>query len=104
VLEAGNGEDALRVSRAYCGPIDLMISDVVMPKMSGPQLAEQLAAERPKMKILFASGYAESTVIRHGKIDATNQFIEKPFSLHALARKIREILGPLQVRAQTASS
>lgn len=103
VLEAVNGEEALKVSRAYCGPIQLMLTDVVMPRMSGPKVAEQLAAERPQMKILFASGYAESTVLRHGKIDVTAQFIEKPFSLSALARKIHDALAG-NAKANAASS
>jgi PAS domain S-box-containing protein len=92
VLEASNGEEALLVARDYPGPIDLMVTDVVMPHMGGAKLAEQLAAERPRMKVLFVSGYAESTVLRHGKIDVTTRFLQKPFSLKALARKIREVL------------
>ena len=103
VLEAVNGEEALKVSRAYCGPIQIMLTDVVMPQMSGPKVAEQLAAERPQMKILFASGYAESTVLRHGKIDVTAQFIEKPFSLSALASKIHDALAG-NTKAIAASS
>jgi two-component system, cell cycle sensor histidine kinase and response regulator CckA len=93
VLEAGNGEDALRASREYCGPIDLMISDVVMPKLSGPALAGRLLAERPNMKVLFVSGYAENTVLRHGNIDVTARLLQKPFGLNTLARKIREVLS-----------
>ena len=106
VLEASNGEDALRVSREYCGPIDLMITDVVMPKMSGPNLAERLWAERPRMKVLFVSGYAEHTILHHGKIDVTARLLQKPFGLNALARKIREVLAAKQplTSAATASS
>ena len=106
VLEATNGEEALRVSREYCGPIDLMISDVVMPKMSGPHLAENLAAERPRMRTLFMSGYAETTILHHGKIDVASRVLEKPFSFDALARKIREVLqqpAPLKQSASTSS-
>jgi PAS domain S-box-containing protein len=106
VLEAANGEDALRVSREYCGPIDLMISDVVMPKMSGPNLAERLLAERPHMKVLFVSGYAENTVLRHGKIDVTARLLQKPFGLNTLGRKIREVLSGSEsiTKAATAST
>jgi len=93
VLEASNGEEALRVSREFCGPIDLMISDVVMPKMSGPNLAERLSAERPHMKVLFVSGYAEHTILHHGKIDVTARLLQKPFGLNAVAHKIREVLS-----------
>jgi DNA-binding NtrC family response regulator len=104
VLEAQNGEDALRVAREYAGPIDLMVTDVVMPHLGGAKLAEQLLAERPKMKVLFVSGYAENTVLRHGKINVTTRFLQKPFSLKMLARKIREVLeGEAAAAASTAS-
>jgi two-component system cell cycle sensor histidine kinase/response regulator CckA len=92
VLEASNGEEALRVSRAHAGRIDLMITDVVMPKMGGPMLAEWLADERPNMKVLFVSGYAENPVLRHGKVDVTTRFLQKPFSGKMLARKVREVV------------
>lgn len=92
VLEAKNGTEALAIARSYTGPIDLMITDVVMPQMGGAILAEGLAAERPDMKVLFVSGYAEATVLRHGAIDVTTRFLQKPFSLKVLARKIRELL------------
>jgi PAS domain S-box-containing protein len=92
VVTAENGVDALRVSRDYSGMIHLMITDVVMPKMSGPQVAMQLAAERPDMKTLFVSGYAENTVLQHGNIDVTACFLSKPFGLSTLANKIREVL------------
>jgi two-component system cell cycle sensor histidine kinase/response regulator CckA len=92
VLEAIDGEDALRVSREHAGPIQLIITDVVMPRMGGPRLAERLAEERPDAKVLFVSGYAESTVLNHGKIDVTTRFLQKPFSLNDLAKKVREVL------------
>jgi PAS domain S-box-containing protein len=92
VLEAGNGEEALAVARGYPGPIDLLISDVIMPQMGGPQVAQQLSAERPQMKVLFVSGYAEKMVLQHGAVDVRDRFLAKPFSLKALARKIREVL------------
>lgn len=92
VLEAIDGEDALREAREHDGPIHLMITDVVMPRMSGPTLAGQLADDRPEMKVLFVSGYAERTVLQHGKIDVTKSFLQKPFSLKTLARKVREVL------------
>src|SRR5271170_427059 len=92
VVEASNGEEALRVSRAHPGQIDLMVTDVVMPKMGGPTLAQWLADERPNMKVLFVSGYAENTVLRHGKIDVATRFLQKPFSGKMLARKVREVL------------
>src|SRR5271170_3265911 len=92
VLEATDGEDALRASREHSGPIHLMVTDVVMPRMGGPKLAEWLADERPSMKVLFVSGYAENTVLEHGKIDVATRFLQKPFSGKMLARKVREVL------------
>ena len=102
VLEATDAADALRASRQHSGPIHLMITDVIMPKMSGPKLAEQLAEERPDMKVLFVSGYAENTVLPQGKIDHS-RFLQKPFSLKTLARKIREVLETSEVGALAAS-
>ena len=104
VVPAENGEDALRASRDYSGPIQLMITDVVMPKMGGPQVATQLLAERPDMKTLFVSGYAENTVLQHGKIDVAARFLAKPFSLSALANKIREVLEPSESLVVGAAS
>jgi two-component system cell cycle sensor histidine kinase/response regulator CckA len=102
VLEATSGADALRASRQHGGPIHLMITDVVMPKMGGPKLAELLADERPDMKVLFVSGYAENTVLPQGSIDHA-RFLQKPFSLKTLARKIREVLEASEVRALAGS-
>jgi two-component system, cell cycle sensor histidine kinase and response regulator CckA len=104
VLEANDGEDALRVSRKHRGPIHLMVTDVVMPRMGGPRLAERLAEERPDMQVLFVSGYAENTVLQHGKIDVGTRFLQKPFSLKALARKVREILEASEARALATTS
>jgi PAS domain S-box-containing protein len=104
VVTAENGEEALRVSRDYSGPIHLMISDVVMPKMGGPQVATQLSAERPDMRTLFVSGYAENTVLQHGNIDVTARFLSKPFSLSTLANKIREVLETSDSRAYATTA
>jgi DNA-binding NtrC family response regulator len=104
VLEAHNGDDALRVARNYSGTIHLMITDVVMPCMDGAKLAEQLSSERPEMKVLFVSGYAENTVLQHGAIDIAGQFLQKPFTLKSLARKIREALGSGEMTRAAASS
>ena len=93
VLEAANGVEALQAAREYQGRIDLLVTDVVMPGMGGPQLMELLAAERPGMRALFVSGYAESTILRRGVVDLRTGFLQKPFSLRALAAKIREVAG-----------
>ncbi len=92
VLEAKDGEDALRVAKHHTGTIELMVTDVVMPHLGGAKLAAQLTSIRPNLKVLFVSGYAESTVLRHGAIDVTNSFLQKPFGLKSLAAKIRQVL------------
>jgi CheY-like chemotaxis protein len=103
VLEAVDGEDALRIAAAYRGTIHLMITDVVMPRMGGAKLAGQLRALRSEMKVLFVSGYAEATVLRQGAIDLNASFLQKPFSLKALGRKIREMIEP-SITASAASA
>jgi two-component system cell cycle sensor histidine kinase/response regulator CckA len=92
VLEARDGQHALEVAREHVGHIDLLVSDVVMPHLSGGELAERLMQERPDMKVLFVSGYAEKTVLQHGVIDLQSGFLQKPFSLKTLARSMREVL------------
>jgi len=104
VLTAQNGKDAVRVSRDYQGPIQLMITDVVMPEMGGAELAQQLSWERPSMKVLFMSGYAESAVQAYGEIDFKKCFMQKPFSLRALARKIREVIEAEPATSATTST
>jgi CheY-like chemotaxis protein len=104
VLQASDGNDALQVAREYTGSIDLMITDVVMPRVGGTKLAEQLATERPDMKVLFVSGYAESTVLRHGPIDIVTRFLQKPFSLKSLAQKIRKVLESKVLEPREASA
>jgi two-component system cell cycle sensor histidine kinase/response regulator CckA len=104
VLEATDGEDATRVSREYRDPIHLLVTDVVMPRMGGPTLAERLTDERPDMKVLFVSGYAENTVLKHGKVDVATRFLQKPFSLKTLARKVREVLEASEASTLATSS
>jgi len=102
VIEAMDGDDALRIANNHTGRIDLMITDVIMPHMGGAQLAETLAEKRPQMKVLFVSGYAENTILGHGPVDVMTRFLQKPFSLEELARKIRTVLDP-RVSAAVAS-
>jgi CheY-like chemotaxis protein len=92
VLAAANGPAALELA-AGCGrEIQLLVSDVVMPKMSGSELGEKLLAQRPGLKVLYVSGYAENTVMQHGLAELGSRFLHKPFTLKALAAKIRDVL------------
>jgi PAS domain S-box-containing protein len=92
VLEAANGEEALAIIRSYQGPIHLLMSDVVMPSMNGPELARRVQAEHPGMRVLFASGYTDDAIVRHGVLDPGVAFLQKPFTPTALLKKIRELL------------
>ena len=92
VLEAENGEDALRVSEAHDGSIDLLIADVVMPKMGGKETAERLQPLYPQMKVIYMSGYTDNAILHHGVLAPGLNFFEKPFTPEGLARKVREIL------------
>ncbi len=72
--------------------IHLLLTDVVMPNMSGPQLAEQLRPKRPGMKLLYLSGYTDDAIVRHGILEGQAPFLQKPFSPAALAQKVRDVL------------
>jgi PAS domain S-box-containing protein len=92
VLEAKDGSEALMLANEHDGNIPLMLTDVVMPQMSGRQLAEQFAIIRKDMKVLFMSGYTDDAIVLHGVLDEGTPFIGKPFSSTDLGRKIREVL------------
>jgi PAS domain S-box-containing protein len=95
VLEAGDGAQALWLAERHRGPIDLLVTDVVMPGLGGRGLAERLGAARPGLKVLYLSGYTDDAVVRHGVSREAVQFLPKPFSAAALAQKVREVLdGP----------
>ena len=93
VLQAKDGARGAASWRAqYDGEIHLMLTDVVMPQMSGRELAEQLTPLRPDMKVLYMSGYTDDAIVHHGVLEEGTAFIGKPFSIEALARKVRETL------------
>src|SRR6266436_5304656 len=92
ILEAPNGETALRLAAKHHGPIHLLLTDVIMPGLSGRQLAEQLAQLRPDMKVLYASGYADQAIIHHGILDSDIAYLQKPFTPETLARRVRQVL------------
>jgi two-component system cell cycle sensor histidine kinase/response regulator CckA len=92
VLTASSPEEALRTSKERGAPIDLLITDVVMPGMNGRELARRLGAARPELKCLYMSGYTADVIAHRGVLEEGVSFIGKPFSLTVLAKKVREVL------------
>ncbi|MFQ5613333.1 MAG: PAS domain S-box protein, partial [Anaerolineae bacterium] len=92
VLEAANGEEALRLAREHNGQIHLLLTDVVMPHMGGKELADRFRVARPQTRVLYASGHTDEAIARRGVLEPEMAFIQKPFSPTALARKVREVL------------
>jgi len=92
VIEAVSGKDALQRAKEFAGTIHVLLTDVVMPEMNGPELASQLTLLRPGIKVIFTSGYTDDAVARQGIHDSTVAFVQKPYRPKALARKIREVL------------
>jgi len=95
VLLASHGDEALRLLERHPGCIDLLMTDVVMPGMSGRDLADRVAELRPSIKVLYLSGYTDDAIVRHGVLEPGIAFLQKPFTADRLARRVREVLrGP----------
>jgi CheY-like chemotaxis protein len=92
VLEAANGLEALRLSSQQKDPIHLLLTDVVMPGMSGPELALHLGREQAAMKVIYMSGYADEALGKHGVLAEGMEFLQKPFTPHDLTVRVRESL------------
>ena len=92
VIEAADGEEALTLSERHEGPIPLLLTDLVMPRLSGRLLAERLALTRPATRVLYMSGYTDDMVVHQGVDSASADFVQKPFTIDDLARKVREVL------------
>jgi two-component system cell cycle sensor histidine kinase/response regulator CckA len=92
VLEADGGESAMRVIEAMTSPLHLVLTDIVMPGLTGPQVAELLLARYPSLPILFMSGFTDDVVIRQGIQASSANFLQKPFTASTLAKKVREAL------------
>ena len=102
VLEAPNGESALHLAQRHQGPIHLLLTDVVMPRVGGRELAERLLVNRPDARVLYTSGYTDDSVVRHGILEGGVAYLQKPFSPQTLARKVREVLDRHRTPTGTA--
>jgi len=92
VLVARDGAEALQIAEAHAGPIQIMVTDVIMPGVTGSKIAELVAETRPEVKVLYISGYSEESVLRHGLIGPGRAFLSKPFGPEVLIRRVREAL------------
>jgi PAS domain S-box-containing protein len=92
VLEARQGNEAIDICERTEGSINLMVTDVIMPHMSGRELASRLAPMRPEMRVLYMSGYPDNTIVQHGVLEPGTAFLQKPFTINALELKVREVL------------
>jgi two-component system cell cycle sensor histidine kinase/response regulator CckA len=104
VIEARNAGEALLQSERHEAPIDLMVTDVIMPQLSGPALARRLADTRPEMKVLCMSGYTDDSIVRHGVLEATMNYLQKPITVASLTAKVREVLDAAPARHAAAIS
>ena len=93
VLEAGEGSEALRLLRQHEGPVDLILTDIIMPGLSGPALVERLLLDAPDMKVLYITGYSEEAIRQQGVLPAGGALLEKPFTAHQLAERVRGVLA-----------
>jgi len=93
VIEAENGHTALELAALHSGPIHLLMTDVVMPGISGRELSERVKAIRPEIRVLFMSGYTDQAVVHHGILESDAVLLQKPFTVAALAAKLRDILN-----------
>lgn len=104
VLAASNGDEAMDIANAHVGVIDMLITDVVMPRMNGKQIAELVTRKHRGIPVLYMSGYTDEAIVHHGVLDQGTNFIEKPFTSQALTTKVRSVLHPQEARNRVNAS
>jgi len=104
VLLASDGQEALRIVADHAGPIHLLLTDVVMPLMSGRELVQRLCGTHPHLKVLYTSGYTDDAIVRHGVLEPDAAFLEKPFTPQTLVQKIREVLDTPKAHAPAGAA
>ena len=104
VLTAGNGQEALNIAQKHSGTIHLLLTDVIMPGMSGRELADNLKQARPNLKVLYISGYTHDLVTQQGILETGSELLQKPFSLNSLLTRVRQALDGMNGRAQARSA
>jgi CheY-like chemotaxis protein len=92
ILAAASGHDALELLRRHTGPLDLVLTDVIMSGMDGREVYRQVSQQRPGLRVIYMSGYTDNVIARHGVLEQDEHFLQKPFSITALAAKVREVL------------
>jgi two-component system, cell cycle sensor histidine kinase and response regulator CckA len=102
ILEASNGPEAIRIFERHQSSIDLLLTDVIMPQVSGRELAERLKTLRPSLKVLYISGYTDDMLAHHGVLEANVFLLQKPFAPDDLAKKLREVLDASSARRADA--
>jgi two-component system cell cycle sensor histidine kinase/response regulator CckA len=100
VLESDGPMGAASTMQRHAKPIHMLLTDVVMPQMSGKELADRMSVHHPEARVLFMSGYTDDAVVRHGILEANTFFLQKPFTLNALVQKVREVLDADRPTAQ----
>jgi two-component system, cell cycle sensor histidine kinase and response regulator CckA len=105
VIEAGNGEEGLRMARQHSGKIELVLTDIVMPVMGGKEMVSGLRGSHPDTKVLYTSGYSEEVIGRHGVLRSDIEFLQKPYLAATLARRVRDVLDhPVKPTGEAVSA
>ena len=99
LLEADSGKEALAVWQRACSAIDLLLTDIVMPGMNGPEMAACIHKTLPRLRVVFMSGYTEQALARAGEVDASFEYLQKPFTLKTLTQKVAKVLDNREAHA-----